>query len=473
MKKGWSKVYSSLATLALIVAFHGVFFNALLKSETISLSSLNWLSLFDCQHYHHFVVKYGKASHPNWRQSAVVLANSDADIAYQLANDYHQKNQTNSALLWFKHASKLGHSEAAAFLANYWFEQNKLLLAKQQALLYPDKPWSLILSVELALSNGDLKTLTQLTPRLAEFPLGQKLIQELRQYSIFSQPIKQAVRDYSDCLTITFFATNLHDLRYANRLIEQVSKTFVGQQFCISKPRYIPLSVLSCDKDTDTAIRCDESRWHEKLTEIDSRYLAVMLPNGGANVHFGILYLDSNDDVNVFRHELLHLLGFVDEYQLPDDHEFCQLESNTIDKINVAVMKNYYKGEQAQVRKTVMSKLPWRALIKSTTPVVHKFEDGWQLGTPAVFAQEVGIFPAKTCRKGNTFMSVKPLQNWSTLEYFELALPKTYQQLVSQLSRYYRMPSFHFNVGQALLANDEKEKASAWIEKASKYADLE
>jgi hypothetical protein len=83
---------------------------------------------------------------------------------------------------------------------------------------------------------------------------------------------------------------------------------------------------------------------------VTTRYIAIMLPKGGANVHFGMLYFDAKDSIDVIEHEISHLLGFVDEYPLGKGHSKCRTSQQQISAQNIAVLQNGYQGERSAIR---------------------------------------------------------------------------------------------------------------------------
>ncbi|QDP01523.1 hypothetical protein [Thalassotalea sp. PS06] len=156
----------------------------------------------------------------------------------------------------------------------------------------------------------------------------------------------------------------------------------------------------------------------------------MITDKGNANVNHGILYLDGADDAAILKHELMHLIGFIDEYPLPANHQVCQVNELTAVAKNIVVdslPRTFFSSEQ-QARALVLAKLPWGSLIKNTTPIT-KIEAGKRvLGTPEAFSDEVGVFASQTCDKQNR-MSYKPQQAWGLLRYNSLQLSEVYQRI--------------------------------------------
>ena len=129
--------------------------------------------------------------------------------------------------------------------------------------------------------------------------------------------------------------------------------------FVLRLVRYIPINELDCNNDPQKAITCNEVQWELRAKTINTRYVGLMLPEGGANVHLGMLYFDAQDSVDVFAHEISHLLGFVDEYALTPEHSICQQPQKEIFSQNISVLKNRYQGNRKEVRVKVLKQLAW------------------------------------------------------------------------------------------------------------------
>ena len=138
------------------------------------------------------------------------------------------------------------------------------------------------------------------------------------------------------------FATTLKGLKKVDKLIAAFNSHTLNPYFCFNTVRYIHESKLSCYHQKEHAIQCDESIWADVKQDEKTRYLGIMLPAGGANVNAGILYLDIEDNEQVFAHELSHLLGFVDEYALVKDHQQCRENQSAIFSHNISIFRKKY-----------------------------------------------------------------------------------------------------------------------------------
>ncbi len=188
--------------------------------------------------------------------------------------------------------------------------------------------------------------------------------------------------------------------------------------------------------------------------------------------------------MEVLAHEISHLLGFIDEYPLAESHTKCnnaQAEpfSNNIVIFESAKIGNK-KSDKKELRVEILKQIPWRDLIKSTTPILTKFGHHWRIGTPVSYSKEVGLFIAETCdlnvsidnsvksnsTKPNKAIAYKPLFKRTQLRYFESPFPKEYIKLLTLNKHKYRMPSFHYNIALALLLQGDSEQAYYWLTEA-------
>lgn len=111
-----------------------------------------------------------------------------------------------------------------------------------------------------------------------------------------------------------------------------------------------------------------------------------------------------------------------------------------------------------------MTQVPWRHLIKDTTPILSRHKNGWKLQSPPEYQHEVGIFSAKSCDKSNQIQAFKPLAQRTKLQYFELMLPTTYIDILLMAPKKFLMPSYHYNISRDLVALGDYEKARAVLQ---------
>ena len=416
--------------------------------------------------------KYVQGS-KEWLSLAIKSAPTEGKSAFELAQYFAKNSKTKDSVLWFKQAVRLNYEGSNIALASLYFTQKKFVLA-QNILNLPQFPKGEsyhLLAIKIALEVGDVDYIKSHYQQLSGFAEGQVLLKQLIKYQVIESQwpnLNNALSTpVSVCKnTIQFIATNLTDLAQSERLIKGVNKHALSSYFCFNPVLYQPINTLGCSTSelglSAQAIQCDESLWGDKSLPTNTRYLAVLLPQGGANVHKGILYLDRSDSIDVFLHELTHLLGFVDEYALPEDHIACAQNQTQAWAYNIAVLSDRYEGNRENIRNDILKLIPWSKFIESDTPILRASQKGWLLGTPLAYSDKAGVFPSDTCDTSDK-KSFKPLKKATMLTYNEVEFPGLYLDLLKGEPERYRMPSYHLNVAKALWLKGEEQEAKRWF----------
>ncbi len=450
------------------------------------------------------VANQAKVGSSTWLMAKQSLAQHSAYHAYTLGLWYlaqyeNLSTQTNQQVqqdslrlltLWLQQAIRLGSDKAVTALSRVYYQQGKLRQAKQQLTQLAELSLeAFMLRVKLAIDLGETDFIYEhandIEQRLTATPIGQSLLAQLHKYMILTnskkqQEInKQSFTDEVDgCMTsIQVFATRLQDLSYADDLIKQFSQKPLAPFVCFAKPLYLPKQRLQCEVNDNQAILCDEYDWQSIVGSVNTRHVALLLPKGGANVHYGILYLAADDDIDVFHHEVSHLLGFADEYPVKKQHKICLAQQESTFAHNIAVLATTYSGTRQELRQRVLKKVPWAAHIKPSTPILQAIEGKkniWQLGTPALFKNEVGIFLSNTCVNSEAglsggFAAFKASASVTQLEYFEKSFPELYLHLLSSNRGKFLMPSFHYNIAFAAYNQGAIKQANYWLAQAAKW----
>lgn len=454
-------------------------------ANTINQSQLNYA----LKHKYQFAYQYQYQHLPygsvNWLSNSQKLAREQGDIAAKLAEFYLAEANVEQAIIWYKKAISLNYLPARLSLASLYFsnedyQQVKRYLINSEQLTEQ----ATLLLVKSLIAIGELAELPALIPQLRRSEQGRVLLEKLFIYRVISGDMADSdirallaarylllnrKKDTENCVvSLQLFATTVADLAYAEQLITAFTSHQLQASICLAVPRYIAKIRLKCADKTTQAIRCEESSWRELADDIDSRYIGVILPKGGANVHLGIMYLDRHDTVDVFAHEISHLLGFVDEYPLPPEHEKCSQVQDRPFAHNIVVLNKSYQGDRNSLRKQLLAQIPWHKYIKASTPIFQANGDTWLLGTPDDFRYDVGVFPADTCQS-NSFSAFKPLKVTTQLRYFEEGFPTQYADFFTHAPFNYLMPSFHYNIAFALFNQHEITLASWWLQQAAKY----
>lgn len=444
------------------------------------------------------------------------LAKNQIIAALKLGHWYQQAAKqesnlmlTNKTIMWFEQAIRLGSLKAQLLLAQFYYEKGQISNAQRTLASLPDKLSDndltealLLLRINIVIELGDVEQVTFLVNSNEFIPTNmrtQRLLSDIERYSVINK--KQVLADKvnnnenisfensSTCLTsLQLYATNLSHLKHIDKLIKRFKvQQPLAKYICLSTPRYISIKQLDCFAQSGEAITCDESLWQHVTKDVNTRHIGLMLQEGGANVHLGILYFDTNDNSDVFSHEVSHLLGFVDEYPLIKGHDKCQGVQDEVFSHNIAVLNRYYYGEQKEVRATVLDNIPWAKSIKASTPILQEIHSGagakkhWRLGTSTEYQNEIGVHLAESCQKSNanndfTFADVplaysafKPLNRHTQLRYFENGFPEEYLIMLERKPSDFLMPSFHYNIALSLYQQGQISKVKYWIDKAAQW----
>jgi hypothetical protein len=441
-----------------------------IANAKITRQELSFLEMFDVftntdERLTHLLVSGNQQA---WLHLAKHHADRSAKTAYQLGEYFRNHKQMKSAQLWYKVAIRQQHVTARIALANIYFKLQQYGDIKPLLLPIVSNDSALEILYKLALYQGELSFIQAYKSNLAQGN-NTELYNELEQFSVFThskgqaqieENIEQNDKQNSACsVDVQLFATNLTGLRHGQQLMSAFEHHKLAKYICLRTPKYIPRDAVNCQHSATEKISCNASVWM-KRTDIDTRYLGVIVEQGGANVDNGIMYIDQHDNLDVLVHELSHFIGFVDEYPLPNLHQKCQEFQQAPFAHNIVVIPEYYQGKREKLRASILSQVPWRSLIKHSTPILSKYQQGWKLATPMEYQNEIGLFTTASCYKQSETQAFKPLAQRTKLEYFELIFPEIYLNIIKLAPKYYLMPSFHFNISRDLAMQGEYSKAS-------------
>ncbi len=424
-------------------------------------------------------IEHQQVGNSLWQTAMLQLAKNDGEIAFELANYFQADGDEATFEFWLNQAAQKNSSKAKIVLAQRYYDQGKITLAAKLLASSALTEKQLTLQTKIAMLQGNTEALLTLQQAFLNNFKASQFFKELKTFHVFdvADNTRQHVLAELSELEINesrgekcrnsmqLFATNYQQLKAAENLIKQVQQHPINEFFCFDNPRYIPAKALNCSQDEQIAITCDEELWQQYTNNLDSRYLALLLPVGGANVHLGILYLDAQDTHAVFIHELSHLLGFIDEYPLASTHKACANKSLVSFSNNIAVLDPHLQENGPIDRKTLLAQIPWAEKIKKSTPIM-KLQDGTMvIGTSDDYKNEIGLFKISTCDQQG-LQAYKPLAKRTALQNFEASFPQEYLAIYRDSYHQFSMPSFHYNIALALIQNEEQEKAKLWIKRA-------
>lgn len=431
------------------------------SKELAILESFNFFTFMNTEE--RLVQLQTNGNNEAWLHLAKHHAHKSPNTAYQLGRYFLNNKSFPSAVLWFKAAIRLKHLDARLALSRIYFDSQQYLAIKPLLLPIITNEKALAILYTLALHQGDLSFIKRYKSKLSQ-RVNTDFYHELVQYSVFNESneildndkiISPNILLTPSCLVdVQLFATNLKSLRHASALILSFERHSLSKYICLLPPKYIPTQAINCQHKITEEINCDASVWRTRR-DITSRYIGLIVEQGKANVDNGIMYIDQNDTVDVLVHELSHFIGFVDEYPLPKQHQKCQQIQKTPFAHNLVVLDENYQGNRQAIREQILSQVPWRSLIKDSTPILSQGKTGWQLATPNKYKDEVGMFRTQACLYKRNVQAYKPIARRTKLEYFELALPEIYEGLLQLAPREFLMPSYHYNISKDLVEQGE------------------
>ncbi|WP_191321792.1 hypothetical protein [Colwellia sp. C1TZA3] len=395
-----------------------------------------------------------------WLHLAKHHGDSNANTAYQLAEYFRRDEQITSAQLWYQVAIRQQHVAARIALANIYFKQQQYVNIKPLLLPIAGNEKALALLYKVALYQGELAFIEDHKNMLAQGG-NVGLYNELEHFAVFSDSQRQSEekleqhiekktnKNLACSVDVQLFATSLKGLRHGQQLMSAFAHHKLAKYICLRTPKYISEKAINCLHGVSENISCNASVWITR-NDITSRYLGVIVEQGGANVDHGIMYIDQDDNLDVLIHELSHFIGFVDEYPLPKQHQKCQQVQQSPFAHNLVVLADFYLGEREKLRASILSQVPWRNLIKPSTPILSKYQQGWTLATPVKYQNEIGLFTTASCNKQRKTQAFKPLSSRTKLEYFELYFPERYLNIIELAPKLFLMPSYYFNLRRDL-----------------------
>ncbi len=451
----------------------------------------------------HYAWQHAEKHSRSWQLLAKKLANTQGEAAYQLALFYQKSHSITQAITWYQQAIRLKFPPAFVALGQYYFDHDKFANADDilaQLANIDAKPNSKldskadnessalaaqILKINLAVSRGNINVVkqgvTNFVKQLQNNSQGRLLLDNISKYQVLK--VNDNNKHAAVCAnSIQLFATRFSHLQRLEQLIKGVDQYALKAMICFAPVRYIAIDTLACNAEVAQAIQCHEQNWQYLADSISTRFVGLLLPEGGANVHLGALYIDAHDSVDVFVHEISHLLGFVDEYPLAKGHVACGAVQSQSFSENVAVLANRYQGSRADIRAKILPQLAWGKQIKASTPILQLITEQasltpkqWRLGTPKQFKHEVGVFAAQTCANTmnddlagqSSFHAFKPLAKPTKLQYFSLVFPKEYVSFLREGSLRFLMPSFHYNIALAYFQQGNLAQANFWLKQSA------
>jgi hypothetical protein len=240
---------------------------------------------------------------------------------------------------------------------------------------------------------------------------------------------------------LQFVADSLHSVMQGVNFIAQFEndERLETLPICINSPLWLTPSAMECSDNWQRSGRlgCDVTQLSESLNRQSFTHVVVLAETGKANVHNGVMFLDSQDDYNVFVHELAHFAGFVDEYPLSSALARSICHSNDAPNLKV-------------------------------TQKTNKADISAWLGQ----AKEKGITlsPSRTC-DNHSAQAYKPSDKMTFMEFYDVAyIPPSYLKAWAKRlqNRALLIPAY-INFYQASDSKGDKTQGQYWRSRYQQY----
>ncbi len=435
-----------------------------------------------------------------WLTLAYDLADHDIEIANDLATYLTETGKVTDAEKIWKDAvthifsqDKL-HIDAGIVVgdyANFLYRQNRFQASQTVINTLRLKYGNLSertaeLSLKNALALGDKKLIEGATADIVAFASSGEVASNLVLFGIAeanqqARPNsslkfysnKQITNGNSCHYSITLMASYYEDLAQWQDIVSEYLQDDMANYLCVDAIRYIPPQALDCQASAEQPILCNELAMESYVKAIGSDYLALLLPEGKANVYYGIMHLDRGDDANVFMHEAAHFLGFIDEYALRESHQLCQSTGNlgfNVANIDVAEIKHF--DGQRMLPASIVKTLPWFSLLTEENVVeANLIETNGDAYWPIEVVLDnsgAGIFLSETCQRQSDLVSVKPFSTRNKMRNHNLEMPDAFYSLFSASPEQYSRPSFHYNFARAHYLEGNIKAAKRLLESSAR-----
>lgn len=221
-------------------------------------------------------------------------AQTQPAAAVRLAAQRLATEEYDAALRWLRHAARLG--DAAAL-------QHALQLQQRQQGKLATAQW-----LQQQLDSGALRAPALTASIRSELGLWQG-----------SKAIVAGFKHPQGCrLTLQPVASQQAGLDTWQQLLQQwqADKQLSQLPVCFLPLRTVNSTELACSEHSNSLVRCRYEVLADEVSDGDFSQLVVIAGRGKASYNNGILQLPDNAGLALLRHEFMHILGFIDEYQL-------------------------------------------------------------------------------------------------------------------------------------------------------------
>ncbi|GAC08749.1 SEL1-like repeat protein [Paraglaciecola chathamensis] len=352
----------------------------------------------------------------------------DIDAQVALYHHFVVKNQRQKAQYWL---TKAASRDA----------QSALYYAKWLSIAGQERKARALLNKAAELGSRDA---VELLSMLSSANIASSSAKEQALATGYSQPSNNALHNAATTRCdqkLQIVASTLHSVLQGKELKHRFESDtrLTTLPICINQPIWLSSEALSCSANWQGAARlgCDITQLSHSLSEQDFTHIVVLADTGKANVHNGVMFLDSKDDYNVFVHELAHFAGFVDEYPLSSALASSICHTNNAPNLRVR------QGQEKPVIKE------W---------LIQGNKEG------------VTISPARTC-DNHPWQAYKPSQKTTFMEFYDVPyIPKFYLKAwAERLGQKPLLTPAYINLYQGYEAKGDAEQGEYWRTRYQQY----
>ncbi|MFT4926726.1 MAG: hypothetical protein ACI8WB_002824 [Phenylobacterium sp.] len=345
------------------------------------------------------------AAHPQWSLTVKNQWLSQPALTHHAQahylkgfNRYHS-GQLADARFWLKSAWGKGSVAGALLYSQLLTQLGALPEAKKvlsSAVLRGDPNAQLRLA-QVMLDNNDISEARQwLTQQSSKDAQG--LLQEVDK--LLNLPLSVVEQRQGECsLNLQLVVAGYHELRYAAEVIRQWSADVAmqGLAVCFKPPVLFEPARFACRDNAGDKLQCNLTLLADQLAIADNVTPVLIYGQSGvANYSNGMVYLNRHKGYGVFKHELFHHFGFIDEYALPPviAARVCQTEQVGFAGENLMVVPAGQAIELSQA----------------------------QLYWPG---ENITLTPVSTCQ-GLASRAYKPVAQLTLMAFMDQAMPQLY-----------------------------------------------
>jgi phage terminase Nu1 subunit (DNA packaging protein) len=318
---------------------------------------------------------------PDGEAALMQQAQTDAGAAMTLARQRLANAEYDAALHWMRQAAHLGDSQAL---------QHALQLQQRQQGRLATAQW-----LQQQLDSNNVTASSVSAAQRAELGLWQG-----------NRTSSAGYQHPQSCqLTLQPVASQQAGVDTWQQLLQQWQKDAQLSQLpiCFLPLHTINSTSLQCSEDSNSLLQCRYQALEQLVANGDFSQLVVVAGRGKASYNNGILQLPDNAGLALFRHEFMHILGFIDEYQLPvaTAQQVCQ-------------SGKFY---------------PNIIVTESANADVAAYLQQWQLD-----AESISLTAVDSC-KHTHFQAYRVVAESNLMRSFELQMPPLYFKLAQHILR--------------------------------------